>query len=139
MPRRASLESNQANIDATLRKLPRGFFRSVVARLFAIEEERHLAVGKLSGPPGDLLDLMLGDAVRHDRDCWDAEVVEADHVVEAFNDDDAVTSDRLTIARFFEAARLLGEEFESTMKAFRERCRSSVPPGRRRNRPASQP
>lgn len=61
---------------------------------------------------------MFGNAVRHDRDRWDVEIVEADHVVEAFHDDDAVTGDRLTIAGFFEAACLLAEEFESAMEAF---------------------
>ena len=37
----------------------------------------------------------------------DEEVVEADHVVEAIHNEDAVTSDRLTIIGFLEAVDLL--------------------------------
>ena len=114
------LRPTEADIEAAFRKEPEGFLRSVVAGLFAIEEERHLAIGKLLGPASDLFDLMLGDAVGHDRDCWDAEVVEADHIVEAFYDEDAVTGNRLAVAGFFEAARLLAKEFESAMEAFWE-------------------
>ena len=46
---------------------------------------------------------IAGPIERH----WDALVVEADHVVEAIHDEDAVTSDRLTIIGFLEAAGVL--------------------------------
>ena len=112
------LRPTEANIETSFREQPKSLFRSVVTSLFAIEEERHLAVGDLLGPASDLFDLMFGDAVGHDRDRWDAEVVEVEDVVEAFYDDDVVTSDRLAVARFFEAARLLAEEFEAAIEAF---------------------
>ena len=63
------LRPTESNIEATFGEEPEGFLRSVVAGLFAIEEQRHLAVGELLGPASDLFDLMLSDAVRHDRDC----------------------------------------------------------------------
>ena len=51
---------------------------------------------------------------------WEAEVVEADHVVEAIHDEDSVTSDRFTIHGFLEAAGLLVSVvcFEETLDQY---------------------
>ncbi len=47
-------------------------------------------------------------------------IVEADDVVEAFHDDEAVLSDKLAVAGFLQAAGLLAEEFDASMKTFLE-------------------
>ena len=72
----------KTSVEAALGEEPESYLRSVVTCLFAIEEEGRFALGELLGPASDLVDLIFGDAVGHDRDGWDAEVVEADHVVE---------------------------------------------------------
>ena len=113
------LSPTESHLQPALREQPEGFFGSVIAGRFAIEEQRHFAVGELLGPTRDLFDLSLSDAVRANRDRWNAEVVERDHVVVALDDDDPVGRDRFTVAGFFEAARLLAEEFLAAMKAFR--------------------
>ncbi len=47
-------------------------------------------------------------------------IVEAEDVVEAFHDDEAVLGDELAVAGFLQAAGLLAEEFEAAMEAFWE-------------------
>ena len=62
----------------------------------------------------------FGHAVGHDAERGDAEVVEADDIVGAFDEDEAVLGDELAIAGFAEAAGVLAEEFLASMEAFRE-------------------
>ena len=67
--------------------------------MFAVEEQRDFAFGKLARPVCDFLDLRFGDAVGHDGHGGDAEVVEVDDVVEAFDDDQAVVLDEVAVAK----------------------------------------
>ena len=67
-----------------------------------------------------LFPLCIRHAVGHDAKGGDAEIVEADHVVEAFDEDEAVLLDKLAIAGFFQATGLLAKEFEAPMKTFGE-------------------
>ena len=62
----------------------------------------------------------FGHAVGHDSEGGDAVIVEADDVVEAFHDDEAVFGDEFAVAGFLQSAGLLAEEFDASMKTFWE-------------------
>ena len=69
---------------------------------------------------GDLFALRFCHAVGHDAKGGDAVIVQADDVVEAFHDDEAVLGDEFAVAGFLAAAGLLAEEFDASMKTFGE-------------------
>ncbi len=54
-------------------------------------------------------------SAEQDADGGDAEVVETDDIVEAFDDDEAVLGDEFTVAGFLQAAGLWAEEFDASM------------------------
>ena len=50
----------------------------------------------------------------------DAQIVETDHIVEAFDENLTVLRNKLAVAGFLETAGVLAEEFDAAMKAPRE-------------------
>jgi hypothetical protein len=62
--------------------------------------------------------LGFGHVVGHDGEGGNAEVVEVDDVVEAFDEDQTVLSDEFSVAGFFEAAGVLADEFDDSVEAF---------------------
>ena len=91
-------------------------------RIFAIKHQVYSIDARLFSEADDFFTLSLGHAVGHDGEGGDAEGVEIDDVVEAFDEDQTVLLDEFTIAGFFEATGLLAEEFEAPMKAFGKQC-----------------
>ena len=88
--------------------------------MFAVEHQVDSIESELLGEADDFLALGFGHAVGHDGECGDAEVVEVDDIVEAFDEGEAVLLDELAIAGFGEAAGVLAEEFLAAMEAFGE-------------------
>lgn len=97
---------------------PEGFFGSFYARWIVVEHNIDTAIGQLFGPSRDFVHLGFGDAVGHDGEGWDVEVVEVDDVVESFDDDQSVLRYEFAVAGFIEAAGLLTKKFLAAMKAF---------------------
>ena len=108
------------HVDLSFGEEPQGFFGTLDSAGFAVEHQVHAIDPELLGETGDLFALRLCHSVRHDAEGGDAEIVEADHVVEALHDDEAVVRDEFTVTGFLQAAGLLAEEFDASMKAFRE-------------------
>ncbi len=110
----------ETGIELPFGEVPKGFFRTVDAGSFAVEHQIHATVAELLREAADLFRLCFCHPVRHDPKGGDAKIVEADYVVEAFHDDEAVFLDEIAVAGFQQAAGLLAEESDASTEAFRE-------------------
>ena len=112
--------AGKSHVELAFGEEPKGFLGSFRTRLVAVEHQVHAVDTELLGEAGDLFALGVGHRVGHDAKGWNAEIVEADGIVEAFHDDEAVLLDEFAVAGFLQAAGLLAEEFDASMKTFWE-------------------
>ena len=96
---------------------PKRLFCSLDAGRFAVEHQVDSVDAELFCETDDFLSLSRGHAVGHDGEGWDAEIVEVDDVVEAFDEDQAVLRDEFTVAGFLQTARLLAKEPDTVLSA----------------------
>lgn len=94
-----------------LREKPQSFLGALASSGLTIEQECNAAGGELLGPASDLLPLRFGHSVGHDAERWHTGIVQADDIVKAFDDDEAVFGNEFAVARFGQPRRLLAEEF----------------------------
>ena len=99
---------------------PECLFGALGTRVVTVKHKVYSIDTKLSGEAGDLFSLWFCHAVGHDTEGWNTEIVEVDHVVKTFNEDQAVLLDEFAVARFLQTAGLLAVQFEATMEAFGE-------------------
>ena len=67
-------------------------------------------------PVCDLGDLILRRLIRTQATRWNSKAVECDHIVWAFDDDEAKLRDRFAVARFLEPLSPLPKELKAAME-----------------------
>src|SRR5581483_9501036 len=114
------LRPADTRIQAALGEEPEGFLGTIVAGIVGIEEQRHLAAAESLREPRNLVDLMLGDLVRHEGHRRNPEGVEAEYVIESLHQDDAAGGDSFPVAGFLQPGGVLSEEFLAAVEVDRE-------------------